>query len=280
MSFNKEFLEAALYGELDKVKSFLSQDPSLINQADENGFTALHEVAGEEQFETIKYLIDNGADVNAINNDGTTPLHLAAYSEAIELLIINGANINAINKEGDTPLMISTLCQDAEELIETLLTSDADISVKNNKGQTALDMAKMRNEDEYISILEESSTANNHINNKTYTNAKEHINYVTQHQMAYKDKTQNPFGLLLLKFLVVIWFSGLLFMFALSTLTGYILFILTSPISVFLLIFCSNSIKVENERIGKTTNNKAKQYILLIMAVLVIVAVILMVNEF
>jgi len=50
----------------------------------------------------------NGADVNAKNKDGTTPIHLAstkAHNEGIaDLLIANGADVNAKDKDGLTPL--------------------------------------------------------------------------------------------------------------------------------------------------------------------------------
>ena len=40
--------------------------------------------------EVMKYLIDNGADINHVNNTGSTPLHagsLNGYGECMELLI-------------------------------------------------------------------------------------------------------------------------------------------------------------------------------------------------
>lgn len=52
-------------------------------------------------------LIKNGADVNAKNEYGETPLHLAAsneYDNMVEFLIKNGADINAKTERGNTPL--------------------------------------------------------------------------------------------------------------------------------------------------------------------------------
>ena len=51
--------------------------------------------------------INKGANVNAPNNDGNTPLHFAllkGHAAAAKLLIKNDANVNATNNRGETPL--------------------------------------------------------------------------------------------------------------------------------------------------------------------------------
>jgi ankyrin repeat protein len=57
--------------------------------------------------EIAELLIAKGADVNAKGDDGSTPLHSAAWydrKEVAELLIANGADVNAKDDGGDTPL--------------------------------------------------------------------------------------------------------------------------------------------------------------------------------
>ena len=56
--------------------------------------------------DTAAELIQRGADVNAVNKDGTTPLHWVAWRNSKEIaaeLIQRWANVNAVNKDGDTP---------------------------------------------------------------------------------------------------------------------------------------------------------------------------------
>jgi len=73
----------------------------------------------------VQSLIENGADVNAENQDRCTPLHLAAEkgnAEVIELLIRQNVKINAQDKDGSTPLHKAVQCMDiAEQFIKNIV---------------------------------------------------------------------------------------------------------------------------------------------------------------
>ena len=71
------------------------------------GGPSIHQAAYQGNIEPIKQHLADGADVNAKNDDGWTPLHQASaggHKEVAELLIANDADVNARKKNGDTPL--------------------------------------------------------------------------------------------------------------------------------------------------------------------------------
>jgi len=91
----------------------------------------------------IKYLIERGADVEAKDNNGNTPLHLAVWSNHIEtakLLIERGADLEAKNKYGQTPLDWASY-KDNIELAKLLLDAGADVEAKDVEGRTPLHWA-------------------------------------------------------------------------------------------------------------------------------------------
>ena len=65
------------------------------------------EAAKQGNLEAVKQHLADGADVNAKDKYGLTPLHHAAWqgrNEIVELLIANGADVNAKDVDGVTPL--------------------------------------------------------------------------------------------------------------------------------------------------------------------------------
>jgi ankyrin repeat protein len=89
-------------------------------------------------FETVKLLIQKGADVNRADNEGKTPLMHAlennSTSEIVELLLENGADVNRADHEGKTPLMYSTWIKYTAWLVER----GASVHAVDRKGRTAL----------------------------------------------------------------------------------------------------------------------------------------------
>ena len=84
-----------------------------INERGRGGLTALHMAIGYN-IETVRWLLDQGADLFAKTDDGYTPLHTActgsqsdAQSLVIKLLLKRGANPTAVSNDSKTPLNLA-----------------------------------------------------------------------------------------------------------------------------------------------------------------------------
>ena len=89
----------------------------------------------------VRTLVKNGADVNARDESGDTPLMAAAlYADTavLELLLRAGADVNATNKAGATALMRAATFEDKARL---LVANGADVKARSRFGNTALILA-------------------------------------------------------------------------------------------------------------------------------------------
>jgi ankyrin repeat protein len=92
----------------------------------------------------IRTLFDNGADVNAHDAEGNTPLILASFyasPECLELLIEKGADVNSVNKAGATPLIRAATDYEKTRL---LIVAGANVRVRTALGNTPLILAARR----------------------------------------------------------------------------------------------------------------------------------------
>jgi len=97
--------------------------------------------AGERQAALAR--IGAGADIDAAQGDGTTPLHWAVYRldvALVDALLEAGARVDVVNLYGASPLTEAVKAGHAE-LVERLLAAGADVDSPNADGQTALMLA-------------------------------------------------------------------------------------------------------------------------------------------
>jgi ankyrin repeat protein len=104
----RALLRAVLSRQVAAVKRLLAEHRFSKSSLSEVLFNAVNR--SEEKAEILVMLIDAGADVNAQGSLKRTPLHRAAYYgslEAVKLLLSRGANPNALEHEGKSPLALA-----------------------------------------------------------------------------------------------------------------------------------------------------------------------------
>ncbi len=137
--------EGAALGRLEAVKEAFTEWPGWKDQYTADGFTALHLACYFGQEETAQYLIEQGADVNALAQNGTKlrPVHSAAANGNLAILralLEAGAEVNVPQDSGFTPLH-QAAHRDDEAMTELFLQHGADRQARTDSGQTPADIA-------------------------------------------------------------------------------------------------------------------------------------------
>jgi ankyrin repeat protein len=106
--------------------------------------------------EAVRALLQQKANVNAPQSDGTTALHWAVRSDDLEtadLLIRAGANVSAANRDGATPLLLASINGNAA-MLERLIKAGADPNASLTKyGDTALMLAARTGKTDAVKML-------------------------------------------------------------------------------------------------------------------------------
>jgi ankyrin repeat protein len=154
-----DIFEASAVGDALSLRQILNETPQAAHDLSGDGWTPLHLAAAFGTPEAVQVLIENGAQVDAVSKNPQTnqPLHaalaLGRNPETIELLLKSGANPNARQTGGFTPIF-SAAAANRRDLVELLIANGANPSISNDFAQTAAGFARERNHTELADWLE------------------------------------------------------------------------------------------------------------------------------
>jgi len=118
--------------------------------------SALHWAAYRNDLEAVKRLLGEGADPNAVNRFGVTPLHEAATvgnAAMLEALLDAGGDANAAFGEGETVLMTAARAGDTASVKTLLAHGGQPDATESWHGQTALMWAAIEDHADIVQLL-------------------------------------------------------------------------------------------------------------------------------
>lgn len=151
--FRETPLETAVEeGYFEMAQMLLDNGADIHSRNVTDGGSLLHGTVKHSSTGMALLLINNGADVSALDDNGQTPLHRVAQTHfgrhpmyrdlgmvAARLLLDHGAHVSAIDNFGRTPLHWAAL-HGYTPVVRQLLESGADVSITDNEGATAGDL--------------------------------------------------------------------------------------------------------------------------------------------
>jgi len=167
-NLNKTYLHYAARFTVSPIVEYFIKKGLNVNARDNFDNTPLIDavmmLSNEEELEyeddnlmltSIRILLDNGADVNIQNYDGSTALHYAVdlgWMPLVKLLVERGANLNIQDEDGLAPLHCAVI-QGYKEIAEYLLSKGADKNLKTCEGDTCYQIAKENEDQEMMELL-------------------------------------------------------------------------------------------------------------------------------
>lgn len=157
-----------------------------VNKASARGVTPLMRSVSRNDEALVRFYLEQGADVKALDAEGNTALHGARSAAMVKLLCEAGADVSAVNAKGETALfdilhtpatvqalvaagvplnvisnttgmtaLLAMLADNREDddVILSLIRAGADVQVRTPKGETALQLALQRKSKRRVAII-------------------------------------------------------------------------------------------------------------------------------
>ena len=156
----------AVRGAGPRLEALLVENPAGVNLRDRRGgVTPLMHAAALGSLDTMRLLLDKGADLNAKSAAGATALMWAAADPAkVRLLVERGADVKAVSESGRTALLLAAMSDQSADTVRLLLERGADAKVLDREQTSTLAAAAYGNDTETVRQLLEAGAPVNQAN--------------------------------------------------------------------------------------------------------------------
>ncbi len=170
-----EMLQVAAKGDNARIKELLENGVNVNMRGDDQN-TPIMEAAYGMHLDTVKLLLDHGADLSAKKIDGATPIGLARSKEIVDLfksvsalveaanqgniqivreLIDKGTPVNGLDQNGRTALSEASW-NGKTDVIKLLLEKGADPTIKKSDGESPVSLATSQKHPEVVALLNDA----------------------------------------------------------------------------------------------------------------------------
>jgi cytohesin len=149
--------DAALKGQAE-MADLLTGKGANVNARDRSGATPLHIAALKGSLAVAEVLVSRGADVNARDGDGLTPLHdaaLSGHADVAALLLDHGADRDARDRSSGATPLYEAAAWGRGTVVELLIERGADVNAKNQTGSTPFQAATSNGYADVARVLKE-----------------------------------------------------------------------------------------------------------------------------
>lgn len=141
-------------GDLHALETLLQTMPDAVQSRNDLGKTPLFYAVRYERRDAAELLLKYGADINAQDNTGMTPLHTATLGrrETAQWLLAHGADPAIRDRFGDTPAHTAAIF--GSGVITVLAQHGAPLDTPNLAGLTPLQLARKHRQEKMVAYLE------------------------------------------------------------------------------------------------------------------------------
>ncbi|EAX99582.1 ankyrin repaeat protein, putative [Trichomonas vaginalis G3] len=135
-----DLLRAANEGDLRTIVGAISNNKDFLNETDENGMNPLMLSAWKGHLDCVRFLLNEGCEIDKKTNIGSTALMLASeggHVNVINLLIERGAQVNIQTDTGSTAASYAAF-NDRLEALKTLVEHGTNVNIPDQNGATPL----------------------------------------------------------------------------------------------------------------------------------------------